>query len=163
MIRLLTTRVLPNARAHATSHKSEPAVLLTMGTVRHLTHAFADVLHCGQGRKLWGQCFNGCRNIARSALVYIDSDALTYATILRNLKAFPVALKQHLRGEFEMVDFVGTLNTRELNELASADNLPLAVITQLSMTINVIKKDEAQSANAMLWWILENHISSVSA
>jgi hypothetical protein len=52
-----------------------------------------------EGRKLWGQCFNSCRNLARAALVYLDSDKELYLTVMRHLKAFPVALKQHLRGE----------------------------------------------------------------
>ena len=45
-----------------------------------------------EGRKLWGQCFAICRTLARSSLVYIDADTDTYARIIRNLKAFPVAL-----------------------------------------------------------------------
>lgn len=80
-----------------------------------------------EGRKLWGQCFTSCRCIARSSLAYIDSDLETYSTLLRYLKAFPVALKQHLRGERDFSDFAGTLESRELNELLTADNLPLSV------------------------------------
>ena len=112
---------------------------------------------------MWGHCFNSCRNLARASLVYLDFNAETYATVLRHLKAFPVALKQHLRGEFDVEEFKGTLETWELNELATADNLPLSVCTSLSMTINLIKKDDTQSANSLLWWLLEDHVSKVKA
>ena len=115
-----------------------------------------------EGRKLWGQCFAICRTLARSSLVYIDADTDTYARIIRNLKAFPVALKQHLRGEFEMAELAGTLETKEINELATADNLPLSVCTSLSITVNSIKLDETQSANNLLWWTLEDNISKLS-
>ena len=40
-----------------------------------------------------------------------------------------LTLRQHLRGEFEMGEFGGVLETRELNMLATADNLPLSVCT----------------------------------
>ena len=80
-----------------------------------------------EARKLWGTCFHSCRNMARSSLAYLDSDTSTYDTIQRYLKAFPVALKQHLRGELEIGEFRGTLDGQELNELSTADNLPLSV------------------------------------
>ena len=81
---------------------------------------------------------------------------------MRHLKAFPVALKQHLRGEFEMAEFAPLLETREVNELSTADNLPLSVCTSLSMTINSIKKDDLQTANNLLWWLLEDQVSRLS-
>ena len=115
-----------------------------------------------EGRKLWGQCFNACRNVARSSLVYLDADKETYDTVIRHVKAYPVALKQHLRGEFEMNEFAGTLETREINMLSTVDNLPLSICTSLSMAINPIKLDTQQSANNLLWWVLEDHVSKLS-
>jgi len=51
-----------------------------------------------EGRILWGKVFDRCRTTLRTALAYMDGDIDTYEAILRHLKAFPVALKQHLRG-----------------------------------------------------------------
>jgi len=116
-----------------------------------------------EGRKLWGQCFTACRCIARSSLAYIDSDLETYSKLMRYLKAFPVALKQHLRGEMDVDEFAGILDSRELNELLTADNLPLSVCTSLSMTLNAIKLDQTQTANNLLWWTLEDHVSNLVA
>ena len=116
-----------------------------------------------EGRKLWGSCVNSVRCIARSSLAHIDSDGETYAAVMRYLRAYPIALKQHLRGEVDIEAFRGTLDGRELSELSSADNLPLSVCISLSMSINAIKLDTAQSANALLWWTLEDHVSKLSA
>jgi len=51
-----------------------------------------------EGRILWGKVFDRCRTILRTALAYMDGSVETYEAILRHLKAFPTALKQHLRG-----------------------------------------------------------------
>lgn len=53
-----------------------------------------------EGRTLWGQVFDRCRTTLRTAQAYMDGGVETYETILRHLKAFPTALKQHLRGGF---------------------------------------------------------------
>ena len=115
-----------------------------------------------EGRKLWGNCFSGCRSIARCALVYLDADKETYDKVIRHLMAFPVALKQHLRGEIDIDEFRGTLDVQETNFLSTANNLPLSVCTSLSMATNAIKLDTTQSANNLLWWVLEDHISKLS-
>ena len=52
---------------------------------------------------------------------------------------------------------------REINELSTSDNVPLGICTSLSMTVNSIKLDDTQSANALLWWTLEDKISQLSA
>ena len=116
-----------------------------------------------EGRKLWARVFEKCRSIARISLAAIDANAETYHAVLRHLKAFPVALRQHLRGEFEISDFTGTLTVPEVNELATADNLPLSVCMSLSMTLNQIKLDTSQSAHMMLWWVLENELNQLAA
>ena len=49
-----------------------------------------------EGRRLWGQVFSTSRGLARVAICYVDSNPELYETIVRLLKAFPIALKQHL-------------------------------------------------------------------
>ncbi len=80
-----------------------------------------------EARKLWGGVFTHCRSLSRMGIAYIDSDRSAYECMQRHLKAFPLALKQHLRGEREPQEFAGTLSTPELNEVISADSMPLAV------------------------------------
>jgi len=116
-----------------------------------------------EGRKLWALVFEKCRSMARISLACIDANAEVYYAVLRHLKAFPIALKQHLRGEYEISEFRGTLAGPELNELASGDNLPLTVCTSLSMALNKIKLDSSQSGNLMLWWVLEAELSKLAA
>ncbi len=82
--------------------------------------------------------------------------------VLRHLKAFPVALKQHLRGEREITELAGTLETQEMNEIADADNMPLAICTSMSLAINAVKVSPQQSVNALLWWSLDDKINAIS-
>ena len=73
-----------------------------------------------EARKLWGGVFTHCRSLSRMGVAYIDKDRDVYESMQRHLKAFPLALKQHLRGERDPQEFAGTLSTPELNE-ARAD------------------------------------------
>lgn len=116
-----------------------------------------------EGRKLWGRVFEKCRSVARISLACIDANEDIYHAVMRHLKAFPIALKQHLRGEFSISEFRGLLDVREVNELASGDNLPLTVCMSLSMTLNALKLDTSQSGHLMLWWVLENELSQLAA
>jgi len=117
-----------------------------------------------EGRKLWGKVFELCRSLSRISLAGIDADTETYETIQRHLKAFPVALKQHLRGDYNLAEFRGTLNGPELNELATADNLPLSVCTSLSIAVSEVKRMDVdlQSGNSILWWTLEDQVSKLA-
>ena len=139
-----------------------------------------------------GRIFDLSRTMARSMYAYIDGDAELRAgafpvprttmrptctrsvdprptrfrpsrsQVLRHLKAFPVALKQHLRGEREITELAGTLETQEMNEIADADNMPLAICTSMSLAINAVKVSPQQSVNALLWWSLDDKINAIS-
>uniref|UniRef100_A0A0G4GAM5 Bestrophin homolog n=1 Tax=Chromera velia CCMP2878 TaxID=1169474 RepID=A0A0G4GAM5_9ALVE len=89
-----------------------------------------------EGRKLWTDVSKGCRQIRRIALVYLkDSEDLH--SLLRHTAAFGVALKQHLRQQSEVLEFVsrGILSSEEVAELYKVNcrNKPLAVTCRLEL------------------------------
>jgi hypothetical protein len=67
-----------------------------------------------------------------------------------------------LRGEREITELAGTLETQEMNEIADADNMPLAICTSMSLAINAVKVSPQQSVNALLWWSLDDKINAIS-
>lgn len=60
-----------------------------------------------EGRKLWGRVFEKCRSMARISLSCLDMNAELYHAVIRHLKSCPIALKQHLRGQFDTSEFSG--------------------------------------------------------
>jgi predicted membrane chloride channel (bestrophin family) len=115
-----------------------------------------------EGRKVWAKVVNRSRATARICRSYVTiaapaDEAQQTAALLRWLEAFPVALKQHLRGERRLVDF-RCLEDDERRELESADNLPLACIYALSARIDAVRRagEHVQTASSLVWWQLES-------
>jgi predicted membrane chloride channel (bestrophin family) len=115
-----------------------------------------------EGRQVWAKVVNRVRATARTCRAYVttaqpEDEAAQMATLLRWLEAFPVALKQHLRGERRLDDF-RCLQDHERRELESADNLPLACTYALSARVDMVRRadESSQQASALLWWQLES-------
>ena len=115
-----------------------------------------------EGRQVWARVVNRVRAIARASRSYAtfdDDDDVVSGVLLRWLAAFPLALKQHLRGERD-VDAFDMLLGNERRDLESADNLPLAVSYALSAEVDGIRRasEDSQAASQLLWWQMESMI-----
>ena len=115
-----------------------------------------------EGRQVWARVVNRVRAIARASRSYAtfdDDDDVVSGVLLRWLAAFPLALKQHLRGERD-VDAFDMLLGGERRDLESADNLPLAVSYALSAEVDGIRRasEGSQAASQLLWWQMESMI-----
>lgn len=115
-----------------------------------------------EGRQVWARVVNRVRAIARASRSYAtfdDDDDVVSGVLLRWLAAFPLALKQHLRGERD-VDAFDMLLGGERRDLESADNLPLAVSYALSAEVDGIRRasEDSQAASQLLWWQMESMI-----
>ena len=95
------------------------------------------------GRQLWADVANSVRNLGRLAATAWNPRR--YKSFLRLLQAYPVALRQHLRGQRDMDEFEPYLETSEVNELSTADNLPLALTLSMSVLLAELPNDPATS------------------
>jgi predicted membrane chloride channel (bestrophin family) len=67
---------------------------------------------------------------------------------MRLLAAYPVALKQHLRGQRNLAEFNEVLSATELDYLSRDENLPVAVCSMLTTNITPMIHPQAK-LNAM--------------
>jgi ion channel-forming bestrophin family protein len=52
-----------------------------------------------EGRRLWGQLTNDCRNLAGKLAAFLPAEVLARSPVAALLSGFPEALKRHLRGQ----------------------------------------------------------------
>jgi len=65
-----------------------------------------------EGRKLWGQLVNDCRNLAIKVETCVRADLADKQRLGRWLSDFALALKGHLRGKIRLNDLAGFANER---------------------------------------------------
>jgi ion channel-forming bestrophin family protein len=91
-----------------------------------------------EGRKAWGTLVNTVRNLTRRIWIFVEeSEHLNDGSAqnvhrgkvaaLRSIVAFSVAMKQHLRKEFNDTEFKELLNDRQCKVLQQAPNPPLQI------------------------------------
>ena len=110
------------------------------------------------GREIWAKVVNKVRSFGR-ALLYLDGPSQQILdAYFRWLEAYPICLKQHLRGERDIAALT-MLKDRERDFLDSNDNLPVACTLALSSLLNNVKTTQGtQSAKELLWWQLEGEL-----
>ena len=84
-----------------------------------------------EGRKQWGGIVNASRNLARAASAY----AGPAETLVPLIVAFPVALKQHLRGERDLSALSATLPAPLYAELTASANPPTHLAREMTRWI----------------------------
>ena len=91
-----------------------------------------------EGRKVWGELVNNCRNMSMKFAVMIPSDHPLRIHIAECISAFPKTLKEHLR------EGVSKEFKEELVEKLHMDNIchvPNAISKKLFSMTNILKKD----------------------
>jgi len=101
-----------------------------------------------EGREQWATMSSEIRSMTRAAVTFLDEEQLDVA--LAHLSAFPVALKQHLRGErdlaqirevFESFEVTSLLDSRSdqgydvAGAVTGSSNMPLSVLTSFSCAL----------------------------
>jgi putative membrane protein len=78
-----------------------------------------------EGRKLWGGIVNQSRNLAMIGVAYGPRDPEWRDALLRWTAAFPHLARHSLRGERDLSDMAGLLNSEELRQVQTADHIAL--------------------------------------
>jgi putative membrane protein len=92
-----------------------------------------------EGRKLWAALIVAARNLIRGAVAYGGpADGLA-----RLVSAFPVALKQHLRGSRDFQELRPFVSAEVFAHVGAADNPPAAVAFAMSVWIRDRLKEGA--------------------
>jgi putative membrane protein len=91
-----------------------------------------------EGRKLWGQMVNNCRNLAiRLNAVIPTSDNETRLTIHQLIKNYPVAVKEHLRSRnaFTQLSYNAQLSETEVRSSTHVPNLIATRLTSYCLAV----------------------------
>jgi putative membrane protein len=80
-----------------------------------------------EGRRIWGDIVNRCRDLAVAALSFGPDDAAWRDQIVRRAAAFPHAARMSLRGEREPEALARLLGPAEADQVLVADHMPTAV------------------------------------
>jgi putative membrane protein len=84
-----------------------------------------------EGRRLWGQLVNNCRNLAGILHARLPADADSHRTYLAGLLSnFPIALDGHLRGAVRF-EKLADVAPGFIAQLRQADHVPSRLATQL--------------------------------
>lgn len=96
-----------------------------------------------EGRKLWGELVNNCRNLAvyiHAAFPKNDKEVRRYLAI--RLVNFCIVLKEHLRNSVEMKELI-IVTDKELEEYATKAHLPSFIAYEITQCIqNVFRAGE---------------------
>jgi ion channel-forming bestrophin family protein len=96
-----------------------------------------------EGRKLWGELVNNCRNLAvytHAAFPANNREVRRYLAI--RLVNFCIVLKEHLRNSVEMKELIN-VSDEELEEYATKSHLPSFIAYEITQCIhNVFKAGE---------------------
>ena len=80
-----------------------------------------------EGRRIWGDIVNRCRNLAVAALSYGPDDPAWRDRIVRRAAAFPHAARQSLRRDRTTDGLGRVLGVDEAERVAAAEHMPTAV------------------------------------
>jgi len=107
-----------------------------------------------EARKLWGGIVNQSRNIVVEALHYGPHDPAWREAMVKWTIAFSAAAKESLRNSKNFDDLAGVLSEQELNELKSAEHMPLFAASKMAFLLQKARSGH-QHIDGFGFWALE--------
>jgi len=104
-----------------------------------------------EGRGLWGKLVNDSRNLAAKCAAFVPADVLARSCVADVLKAFPEALKRHLRSE--------SVRLRDLPGFEREDDDPAHVPLYLARRLfaDLAAWKRGGHVDQAVLWILDEH------
>lgn len=93
-----------------------------------------------EGRKQWGAIMSACRSIARLVFVYLNK--ANFNVICKLLVIFCISLRQHLRGEKILEDYMPHLMNEDILEVFSKKNRPLFLLRSIETELVTLIDDK---------------------
>lgn len=119
-----------------------------------------------EGRKQWASLTSECRSMARIALTNLESREMS-SQVVALLAIFPVALKQHLRGERNSAEIKALYflyrpgsDTDLIERLCRSKSIPSSVLLQLAQTVSPLRRSKRE--HNMLWGEFTSNLDSLS-
>lgn len=107
-----------------------------------------------EGRKLWGQLVNECRNFAVKIATCVRAESRDKSAIAERLAAFAVALKDHLRGGCRLQQVPGYENSPD-----NPEHVPSYITKQIYERLERWRQAEQLGGFELLF--LDRHASSL--
>jgi len=107
-----------------------------------------------EGRQLWGELTNQCRNLSLKAAAYANPSYGDRRELARLLSAFPTALMLHLRGKVNLRDVPGFQD-----DPANPDHVPAAISGRVMALIGAWRAADAIDGHRQQ--IIDNHASAL--
>jgi putative membrane protein len=108
-----------------------------------------------EGRKLWGGIVNASRNLLREGAAF-TGDAADLAQLVT---AYPLALKQHLRGNKDLEEIRALVPPAAFDHIAAASNPPS--VLAFYMTVWIRDRMNAGKFDSITAQMLEGHVRSL--
>jgi ion channel-forming bestrophin family protein len=105
-----------------------------------------------EGRRLWGNLINECRNLARCAAVHLKADPVIQDHVIRWTGIFPYAVKNVLRGTEGLGPIADELPKAELDWVIHSEHPPLSVATRITARL-AKARDKGLISDIILWEI----------
>ncbi len=108
-----------------------------------------------EGRRLWGNMINECRNLARCAAVHLKADPDIMDQVIRWTGVFPYAVKNVLRDTDGLGPIAAELPRAEIDSVLRSDHPPLSIATRI--TAQLLKaRDQGLISDYLLGSIDQN-------
>jgi putative membrane protein len=108
-----------------------------------------------EGRRLWGNLINECRNLARCASVHLKADPVIQDHVIRWTGIFPYTVKNVLRGTEGLGPIADELPKAELDWVMHSEHPPLSVATRITARL-AKARDKGLISDIILWEIDQN-------
>jgi ion channel-forming bestrophin family protein len=108
-----------------------------------------------EGRRLWGQLVNDCRNLATKLAAYVPHEKLEQVSMAKMIAAFPVALKWHLRSYQKSVTELPGFE----QETSLPPHLPIFVASRIIAQVAKFHRDGV--ITEMMFRNVDSHLNAM--
>lgn len=118
-----------------------------------------------EGRKLWSEVYSRCRSLARLTLSNLDGYVAEMT--MAHIAAFPISLKQHLRGSRNPAELAAIFNTylppnsTVIDVVTRSNNMPVTMLLSMSQACSPLRSAPRYTNLDVVWEEIEGHVRAL--